>query len=208
MDTKDDKKRSTDKDDCLSIDTDENIFLFIPNIIGYFRIIFALVSFYYMQSDYILATICYFTSSLLDAFDGYAARYFNQATKFGAMLDQLTDRVALLALIMNLCVLYPKYLFFLQLSAIIDIASHWMYIWVGCLQGKSSHKFIDPSQSKILNIYYTSRPVLFFMCMANEIFYCSLYLIYFTAGPIGKFRSLLINLININNLSFFFCFNF
>lgn len=184
--TKEQTKKESAKESTVS-DSDENIFLFVPNIIGYFRIIFALISFYYMQSDYVKATIFYGTSALLDAFDGYAARYYNQATRFGAILDQLTDRVALLALVMNLCVLYPRYLFVLQLSAIVDIASHWMYIWVGCLQGKSSHKLIDPSQSKILNIYYTSRPVLFFMCAANEVFYCSLYLLHFTSGPIGRF---------------------
>lgn len=191
MDTKAKDQSTTEKSKEIkelksSLDTDDNIFLFIPNIIGYFRIIFALISFYYMQTDYVKATIFYATSSLLDAFDGYAARCFNQSTKFGAILDQLTDRIALLALVINLCVLYPKYLFPLQLSAIIDISSHWMYIWVGCMQGKSTHKLIDPSQSKILNIYYTSRPVLFLMCMANEVFYCSLYLLHFTAGPLGN----------------------
>lgn len=191
MDNQTKEQTKPAKEQSVPVESDENIFLFVPNIIGYFRIIFALISFYYMQSDYVKATIFYGTSSLLDAFDGYAARHYNQATKFGAILDQLTDRAALLALVLNLCVLYPRYLFALQLSAVIDIASHWMYIWVGLLQGKSSHKLIDPSQSRILNIYYTSRPVLFFMCAANEVFYCSLYLLYFTSGPIGKLVGLL-----------------
>ena len=35
---------------------------------------------------------CYILSGFLDAFDGHAARAFNQSTKFGAMLDMLTDR--------------------------------------------------------------------------------------------------------------------
>jgi len=33
-------------------------------------------------------------SGLLDAVDGHAARMLNQSSKFGAMLDMLTDRCA------------------------------------------------------------------------------------------------------------------
>ena len=38
------------------------------------------------------SSACYILSGFLDAFDGHAARAFNQSTKFGAMLDMLTDR--------------------------------------------------------------------------------------------------------------------
>lgn len=48
-------------------------------------------------------------SALLDAFDGHAARILNQCSKFGAMLDMLTDRVATSMLLMALSVLYPKF---------------------------------------------------------------------------------------------------
>jgi hypothetical protein len=34
-------------------------------------------------------------------------------------------------------------------------------------------------------MYYTSRPVLFFMCAGNEAFYAALYLLHFTEGPTG-----------------------
>ena len=43
----------------------------------------------------------YFMSSFLDAFDGMAARYFDQSSTFGGMLDMLTDRVGTMALIMS-----------------------------------------------------------------------------------------------------------
>jgi CDP-diacylglycerol--inositol 3-phosphatidyltransferase len=54
--------------------------------------------------------IKYIFSALLDAFDGMAARSLNQCTKFGAMLDQLTDRAATSMLLMALSVLYPTYI--------------------------------------------------------------------------------------------------
>ena len=71
-----------------------NVFLFVPNIIGYVRIILMFVAFFFMTNPekYLLTVSCYMLSQLLDAFDGHAARMLGQTSKFGAMLDQLTDR--------------------------------------------------------------------------------------------------------------------
>lgn len=109
----------------------ENIFLFIPNLIGYGRILLALLSFYFMPFDYSRAFWCYMLSAFLDAWDGHAARYFNQSTKFGALLDQLTDRCGTMCLLVTLSHFYPKYMFWFQLSMAIDIASHWLHTQVG-----------------------------------------------------------------------------
>ncbi|KAJ9578385.1 hypothetical protein L9F63_005391 [Diploptera punctata] len=176
----------------------ENIFLFVPNIIGYGRIVLALISFYFMPTNYAIACWCYIISGLLDAFDGHAARYFNQSTKFGAMLDQLTDRCGTMCLLVTLSYFYPHYMFLFQLSMTIDIACHWIHLHTTAvsektlLHRKSSHKFIDLSENPIMRIYYTSRSVLFFMCAGNEAFYASLYLLHFTEGPlvlgVGIFR--------------------
>lgn len=46
---------------------------------GYARIILALISIYYMPTNYKIACTCYVVSALLDAFDGHAARAFNQS---------------------------------------------------------------------------------------------------------------------------------
>lgn len=173
----------------------ENIFLFVPNLIGYARIVLAIISFYFMPTDHIKATICYLLSGFLDAIDGYAARWLNQATKFGAMLDQLTDRCATMCLLVTLSCFYPKWMILFQLSMTIDIASHWIHQQASLMQGKTSHKFIDASANPVIRIYYTSRPVLFCMCAGNELFYSMLYLVYFTTGPtvfgIGLFHLIL-----------------
>lgn len=167
-----------------SIMMEENIFLFVPNLIGYARIVLAVISFYYMMTNYVVATWCYIISSLLDAFDGHAARMLNQGTKFGAMLDHLTDRCGTMGLLVALSCLYPRYIFWFQISMSIDIAGHWIHLHTSVLQGSSSHKFIDVSGNPIMKLYYTSRPVLFFMCAGNELFYSMMYLKYFTFGPI------------------------
>lgn len=161
----------------------ENIFLFVPNIIGFGRVILAIISFYFMPTHCVLACTCYITSALLDAFDGHAARYFNQSTKFGAMLDQLTDRAGTAGLMMTLATFYPKYTFWFQISMAIDITCHWLYLHTSTLQGKTSHKFIDMSENPIMHLYYTNKNVLFFMCAGNEAFYAALYVMYFYTGP-------------------------
>jgi len=161
----------------------ENIFLFVPNLIGYGRIFLALLSFWFMPTNYVAASWCYLLSGFLDAFDGHAARALNQSTKFGAMLDMLTDRCATMCLLATLSTFYPNWLFFFQLSMTIDMSCHWIHLHTSLLEGKTSHKFMGEGSNPIIRLYYTSRPVLFGMCAGNEIFYASLYLLHFTYGP-------------------------
>ncbi|KAM3188526.1 hypothetical protein ACTXT7_000080 [Hymenolepis weldensis] len=161
----------------------ENIFLFVPNIIGYVRILLLIAACCYMPSDPIRAIVTYFLSALLDAVDGYVARLLNQSTKFGAMLDMLSDRCTTMCLLFVLGTFYPHYLLLFQLSAAIDIASHWLHVHVSIQSGSSSHKAIDLDGNPLLRIYYTNRKVLFGMCAGNELFYGMLYLLHFFEGP-------------------------
>jgi CDP-diacylglycerol--inositol 3-phosphatidyltransferase len=59
---------------------------------GYARIVLAALSLYYMKSQPKTCTLLYGISCLLDAADGQAARMLGQSTKFGAVLDMVTDR--------------------------------------------------------------------------------------------------------------------
>jgi CDP-diacylglycerol--inositol 3-phosphatidyltransferase len=54
------------------------VYYFIPNLIGYSRIILLLFSLLVMPNYPLIAITSYTISCFLDAFDGYAARYFNQ----------------------------------------------------------------------------------------------------------------------------------
>lgn len=165
----------------------ENILLFVPNIIGFIRILLAFVSFFFMPKNPIPALIFYFLSAFLDAFDGLAARAYNQATKFGALLDQITDRCGTLSLLMILGTFYPEMILFFQLIMIIDIASHWIHTQVSIMIGKS-HKSISHDENIILYYYYNNRPLLFGLCFTNEAFFILLYLVHFFNGPtIGNY---------------------
>ncbi|XP_074513132.1 CDP-diacylglycerol--inositol 3-phosphatidyltransferase-like [Sebastes fasciatus] len=160
----------------------ENIFFFVPNLIGYARIVLALLSFYLMPCCPWPAILCYLLSFLLDFFDGHAARAFNQCTKFGAMLDMLTDRCATMCLLVNLSLLYPSYTILFQVSMCLDIASHWLHLHSSTIKGSTSHKTIDLSDNPVLRIYYTPN-VLSVMCAGNELFFCLLYLLHHIEEP-------------------------
>lgn len=159
--------------------TVQDIFFFIPNLIGYFRVLTAILSFITMKNHPVWTLILYGISGFLDAFDGYAARKFNQGTSFGAVLDMVTDRCATSSLICYLCVIYPRYCIFWQLLVSLDLASHYMHMYAMLSSGSASHKNVDMIKSKLLSLYYTNRKVLFVVCLVNELFYVSLYLHYY-----------------------------
>ncbi|CAG5127972.1 unnamed protein product [Candidula unifasciata] len=160
-----------------------NVYLFVPNIIDYLRIVFAFISFYYMPFDPTKATLFYLLSGFLDAFDGHLARMLNQCSRLGAMLDMLTDRITTMCLCAALCQLYPTYMLFFQFAMALDIFSHWMHCQSSIERGSTSHKKIDLSANPFLRYYYHNKVILFVMCAANELFFCMLYLTYFTGGP-------------------------
>lgn len=63
-----------------------NVWLFYPNVIGYMRIVLALVSFEAMSYAPLRAILCYVISAALDAVDGYVARKYNQS-KFSSQVS-------------------------------------------------------------------------------------------------------------------------
>lgn len=158
--------------------TPATIFFYVPNLIGYSRILLALLSLIYMKWHPKYCTILYCMSCLLDALDGAAARRLEQTSQFGAILDMVTDRCTTSALICFLCVSYPKYVVIFQLLVSLDLASHYMHMYATLSSGASSHKKVG-SRSKLLQLYYSNTNVLFVVCAANELFFVGLYLFSF-----------------------------
>lgn len=161
----------------------ENIFLFWPNIIGYIRIVLAFASLYYMPLHPRTCSLLYSISCLLDALDGYAARRFDQSTRFGAVLDMVTDRCTTSCLLVFLSSAWPRYAIVFQGLISLDFASHYIHMYATLIMGGSdqSHKKVDKSRSWLLNLYYTNKTVLFVVCAANELFYIGLYLLSFSS---------------------------
>ncbi|KAI8625877.1 CDP-diacylglycerol-inositol 3-phosphatidyltransferase-like protein PIS [Xylariaceae sp. FL1651] len=161
----------------------ENIFLFWPNLIGYFRIVLAIASLYYMPLHPRTCSLLYSISCLLDALDGYAARYFNQSTRFGAVLDMVTDRCTTSCLLVFLSSAFPRWAIVFQSLISLDFASHYIHMYATLAMGGSaeSHKNVDKSRSWLLNLYYTNKTVLFLTCALNEVFFIALYLLSFSS---------------------------
>ena len=107
------------------------VWLFAPNLIGYARILLALVGFplAFSPTHWPLFYWLYGTSYALDAVDGVAARALGQTSRFGAVLDMVTDRFCTAGLLAVLVRLHPSYdwLFFYLL--ILDIGSHWVQMY-------------------------------------------------------------------------------
>lgn len=76
------------------------------------------------------------------------------ASRFGAMLDMLTDRCALMALVICCGCFYPDYLFYFQMSAVVDIASHWLHFHASDVTGKMTHKVSLEQQIQIWDLAY------------------------------------------------------
>ncbi|KAE8441641.1 hypothetical protein EG329_004608 [Mollisiaceae sp. DMI_Dod_QoI] len=161
----------------------ENIFVFWPNIIGYIRIVLAFASLYYMPLHPRTCSLLYSVSCLLDALDGYAARYFEQSTRFGAVLDMVTDRCTTACLLVFLSSAFPRWAIIFQGLISLDLASHYVHMYATLAMGgaETSHKAVDKSRSYILNLYYTNKTVLFLFCALNEVFFIALYLLSFSS---------------------------
>ncbi|KAK4207457.1 CDP-diacylglycerol--inositol 3-phosphatidyltransferase [Rhypophila decipiens] len=161
----------------------ENIFLFVPNLIGYARVVLAIASLYYMPLHPRTCSGLYSVSCLLDALDGMAARRLEQSTRFGAVLDMVTDRCSTTCLLVFLSTAFPRWIIVFQLLISLDLTSHYVHMYATLAMGGSdtSHKNVDKSRSKLLNLYYTNRNVLFAACLFNELFFIALYLLSFSS---------------------------
>ncbi|KNE91617.1 hypothetical protein PSTG_14969 [Puccinia striiformis f. sp. tritici PST-78] len=165
---------------------DENVFLFLPNLIGYTRIVLAAVSLHYMSYHPIYCTIAYIISQLLDAVDGQVARMLGQTSKFGAVLDMVTDRCTTSCLLCFLSSVYPQWAIMFQSLIALDFASHYIHMYSSMVAGSKSHKTVSKKQSRILHSYYTNSNTLFLFCAGNELFFVCLYLAHWYDQPLLK----------------------
>ncbi|KAF5391259.1 hypothetical protein D9757_001989 [Collybiopsis confluens] len=162
----------------------ENVFLFVPNLIGYTRVILAAVSLHFMSYHPIYCTISYSVSCLLDAVDGQVARARGETSKFGAVLDMVTDRCTTSCLLCYLAIAYPSWAILFQFLIALDFSSHYMHMYSSLATGSASHKKVTSDVSRILWLYYNDPRTLFLVCAGNELFFVALYIAKWTATPV------------------------
>ena len=147
------------------------VFLFIPNIIGYFRVFFYIGSFlFHAHGNWLLCIIFYCLGFILDEFDGRFARQLNQNSNFGAALDMVIDRCATAGLCLLLAQLYPHYTFAFILLIALDISSHYYLLYATGMLGKSSHKDSEAwSEQRLMQLYYGNKPFMDVLPMCSNL---------------------------------------
>eukprot|EP00249_Psilotum_nudum_P017631 c26417_g1_i2 orf=276-941(+) len=157
--------------------TSWHIYLYVPNLIGYARIICNIAAFNVCFTKKKLFMGLYFISFVCDELDGRFARLLNQTSTFGAVLDMVTDRVSTAALLVVLSHCYRScFGLFLGLLAL-DIASHWIQMYSSFLASKTSHKDVSDSKSRLLRVYYQHRLFMGFCCVGAEVIYLIFYVL-------------------------------
>jgi CDP-diacylglycerol--inositol 3-phosphatidyltransferase len=111
-----------------------SVWLYVPNLIGYVRILSGLAAFWVCRNPSSWATFfCLYAFSYgLDAVDGVAARALGQTSRLGAVLDMVTDRFCTAALLALLSCVYtsgplPPVLFIFLM--VLDVVSHWTQMY-------------------------------------------------------------------------------
>lgn len=165
-----------------------SVLLFIPNLIGYARVLAALASFVVMSAfpDFWAVGVgLYLASFVGDLFDGLLARKLDQCSTFGSVLDMLTDRCSTLGLFMILSVEYsgddaelgfPLFrLLFLSL-AILDVSSHWAQTYSALVIGEH-HKSDEGNVGKNFLVRWFYKYLWFFgyLCVGAEFTYVMLF---------------------------------
>jgi len=152
-----------------------NVFVYVPNLIGYARVVLASIALAYAFEDVPFALGAYFLSFVCDELDGRFARMFDQCSEFGKLLDMVTDRLATAGLLMVLSTKFPNWFFSCLTLLLLDIGSHWLQMYASVLQSKQSHKEVDPGANFVLRLYYTNRIFMGICCVSAEVLYlCAL----------------------------------
>lgn len=88
------------------------VFWFSLFFAGYARIVLAIVSFYFMPTNYVISSWCYIISVLLDALDGHAARKFNQCNLLNLISPRTWGKKIIdISLLCHWELLIPNWLF-------------------------------------------------------------------------------------------------
>lgn len=135
-------------------------------------------AYYIADTQPYLFFLFYFLSQFLDMFDGMAARAFNQSTKFGALLDMVTDRCSTVGLLFVIAQRYPKLTLACHFFVWLDIFSHWAHMLATLKAGSASHKIVKDGPW-LLRFYYAAHWFMVVLIFAAEGLPCMLYLLSF-----------------------------
>jgi CDP-diacylglycerol--inositol 3-phosphatidyltransferase len=168
--------------------TADDILLYVPNLIGYTRVVCATGAFLLMicaPTFWLLAIILYLFNFIGDLFDGWAARKMNQCSSFGGVLDMITDRCSTAGLLFLLAgeyapidatLLFPIYRTSFLTLMLLDVSSHWVQMHSTLALGVH-HKSVEGNQGKNVLVRWFYQYYWFFgyLCVGAEFTYILLY---------------------------------
>lgn len=146
----------------------------MPNVVYCMNVVFIAPATSYSFFGHLLE-IC--NTNMVTLFVHYHESYRNHvtATKFGAVLDMVTDRASTACLWCVLAGQYPDYAMAFQAMLALDILSHFARLFATMSGGSKSHKDVKPTGNIFLYYYYSKRWVLFILCMGHEVVFMLLY---------------------------------
>jgi CDP-diacylglycerol--inositol 3-phosphatidyltransferase len=168
--------------------TSASVLLFLPNVVGYARVISALTSFVLMiavPSRWLLAVFLYLSNFIGDLFDGLLARKLDQCSTFGSVLDMVTDRCGTLGLFFVLSVEYlpvderlvfPFFRLGFLALCLLDVASHWVQTYSTLLIGQHHKSQVGNADRNFLVRWFYQYYWFFgYLCVGAEFTYVLLY---------------------------------
>lgn len=175
----------------MTATTAGDVLLYIPNVIGYSRVVFTLTSYALVLTDaesyWALATCLYLASFVGDLFDGWVARKLNQTSSFGGVLDMITDRCSTLGFLYILAETYravdeslgaPYFRALFLALILLDISSHWcqMYASLSCGQHHKSEEG-NKGRNFLVRWFYKYYWFFGYLCVGAEFTYILLFLL-------------------------------
>lgn len=100
-----------------------SIFLYIPNLLNYIRLLLLVISVKAMIKSPFICFVTAIIAGLLDFFDGRLSRLFHETSTFGAVLDVAMDSMTNLMQLFFLASVYPKQWALLFIISIIEICN-------------------------------------------------------------------------------------
>jgi CDP-diacylglycerol--inositol 3-phosphatidyltransferase len=160
----------------MSLFKTNNVYLFVPNLIGYSRVVAAVAAYAVALTHPATFLALYTASFVLDAADGMAARALDQCSTFGAILDMITDRAATSGLLVLLSHLMgSEYAFAAAMLIGLDFTSHFVRMYATLSLGGASHKDVGQAKYSFLALYYSNRTFMGALCVGQEFLYLALY---------------------------------
>ena len=142
---------------------------YIPNLVGYIRIILTLIAVAFIFKYPPVGIFFGFISQLLDALDGTLARRLDQCSALGTILDYAVDRMFVACWMIVLTVIEPQFWFLFVLILSLDLVSHLFQLYASQQKGKNSHKDQDEHQGGLLKYYYRHPAFMFNVCLFHDL---------------------------------------